>query len=177
MCILLSSIENKISLYRNCLVPLLRHRTCPPALSSCLPALSSCLLALSSVSLFFAIIPLLCHHRRPLLCHRRVPQFYHRVPIPVVPGRRLRLSDISVSLCSVIVFCHPCPFSLSLFPCSVIVLPCRLASCPRVLSSCAHHGPCPAVQVIVNSVKSVSPVSPCSVIVFCRLSQHSAPQA
>ena len=150
MCILLSSIENKISLYRNCLVPLLRHRTCPHALSSCLPALSSCLLALSSVSLFFAIIPPLCHHRRPLLCHRRVPQFSSIIVFPSRlsrPGRRLRLSDISVSLCSVIVFCHPCPFSLSLFPCSVIVLPCRLASCPRVLSSCAHHGPCPAVQV------------------------------
>lgn len=157
MCILLSSIENKISLYRNCLVPLLRHRTCPPALSSCL-------LALSSVSLFFAIIPLLCHHRRPLLCHRRVPQFYHRVPIPVVPGRRLRLS---VSLCSVIPVLFLCHYSPALLSCSPAVW-------HRVPVLC-HRVPItdPVRQFrLSSSVKSVSPVpalsscqSPCFVIV------------
>ena len=177
MCILLSSIENKISLYRNCLVPLLRHRTCPHALSSCLPALSSCLLALSSVSLFFAIIPLLCHHRRPLLCHRRVPQFSSIIVFP----SRLSLGGVSdsvtsacpsaLSSCFVIPVLFLCHYSPALLSCSPAVWHRVPVFCHRVPIT----DPVRQFRSLVNSVKSVSPVSPCSVIVSVPLLCHRVP--
>ena len=118
MCILLSSIENKISLYRNCLVPLLRHRTCPPALSSCLPALSSCLLALSSCShpgCPWAASQTQWHQRVPLLCHRV-------------------LSSLSFFSVIIPLLCYRAPLP------SGIVSPCFVIVCPsRTLSGSSGH--------------------------------------